>query len=238
MKEYNFEGAAIRSLRSVITTHWLSMMSVSRENSWRKSQLDPMCLLDYFGSLRLKPGYALRAYERHQAPNSWAKVWAMPISLQLPEPKPNGNGHPVKPEGALADVMEAVEGDDTPYSYLCASLLARELDQFATITPESEWLNCFILDADPWHSGNRIAHTLAGQGFNQEQASWHWSGQKPGQWRPTVFMSQSSVTVVFHGFSGLRRQRIITFEDRYIRGSYTFNRHEEPVAIGPSGYSW
>lgn len=238
MRQYDFEGAAIRSLRSVITTHWLSMMSVSRENGWRKSQLNPMALLGYFGSLRLKPGLVLRAYECHQAPNSWGIVWAMPASTLLPEPRPNGNGRPPKPQGALDDVMEAIEGDGTPYSYLCASLLARELEQFATISPESEWLNCFVLDADPWRSDNGIAHTLAGQGFKREQQNWSWAGQKPDQWRPTVCMSQRSATVIFHVFSGVGRQRIITIEDRYLRGSYTFNRRERAVANGPNGYIW
>jgi hypothetical protein len=238
MKQYYFEGAAIRSLRSVITTHWLSMMAVSRENGWRKSELEPMALLDYFGPLRLKPGYALRAYERHQAPNSWGVVWAMPASAAFPEPGPNGNGRPPRPEDALDNVMEAIEGDGTPYSYLCASLLARELEQFATISPDSEWLNCFVLDADPWSSDNGVSHTLAGQGFKREQKMWHWADQKPGQWRPVVFMSQGSVTVVFHAFSGVGRQRIITFEDRYLRGSYTFSRHEKAVASGPPGYIW
>lgn len=238
MKQYDFEGAAIRSLRSVITTHWLSMMSVSHENGWRKSQLDPMALLNYFGPLRLKSGYALRAYECHQAPNSWGVVWAIPVTMPFPEPRPNGDGRPPKPEGALDNVMEAIEGDDTPYSYICASLLARELEQFATISPESEWLNCFVLDSDPWNSDNGVAHTLAGQGFRQEQQNWKWAGQKPAHWRPTVFMSQRSVTVLFHAFSGVGRQRIITFEDRFLRGDYAFSRHERAVANGPNGYIW
>jgi hypothetical protein len=238
MRQYNFQGAAIRSLRSVITTHWLSMMAVSYETSWRKSQLDPTALLVYFVTLHLKRGYALRAYERHQAPNSWGMVWAMPASATFPEPEPNGNGRPPKPEGALGNVMEAIEGDDSPYSYLCASLLARELEQFATISPESEWLNCFVLDADPWRSDNGVAHTLAGQGFRPEQHNWNWAGPRPEQWRPAVFMSQRSATVVFHAFSGVGRQRILAFEDRYLRGSYTFSRHEKAIAKGPAGYTW
>lgn len=238
MKRYDFEGAAIRSLRSVITTHWLSMMPVGRESGWRKSELDPMSLLDYFASLRLKQGYVLRAYECHQSPNSWGVVWAMPAALSFPEPRANGNGRPPKPEGALDDAMEAIEGDDTPYSYLCASLLARELEQFATLSPDNEWLNCFVLDGDPWNGANGVAHTLKGQGFTREKLSWKWSGQQPGLWRPSVFMSERSVTVVFHAFSGAGRQRIIAFEDRFLRGSYTFSRLEKPVASGPVGYTW
>jgi len=238
MKQYDFEGSAIRSLRSVVTTHWLSMMSLANDSRWRKSELNPTTLVDYFGSLRLKPGYVLRAYERHVAPDSWGIVWAVPANSPFPEPRVNGNGKPVKPDGALDNVMEAIEGDGSPYSYLCASVLARELEQFATLSPESEWLNCFVLDGDPWSGTNGVAHTLKGQGFTRERDSWKWIGQQPGIWRPSVFMSERSVTVVFHAFSGVGRQRIITFEDRYLRGSYTINRQEKPVASGPIGYTW
>ena len=51
-------------------------------------------------------------------------------------------------------------------------------------------------------------------------------------------MSQRTVTVIFHVFSGVGRQRILTFEDHYLRGNYTFNRQESPIAQGPAGYTW
>ena len=244
MKKYNFEGASVRSLRSVITTHWLSLMPIARESGWRKSDLNPMSLLDYFGSLSLKSGYVLRAYERHCAPNSWGAVWALPSTMPFSDPKPNGNGMPARPDSALENTMDAIEGDGSPYSYLCASLLARELEHFGTLSPDSEWLNCFILgsdpwiDSDPWNGSSGVAHALAGQGFTRDRRSWSWSGRQPSAWRPAVFMSQRTVTVIFHAFSGVRRQRIITFEDRYLRGSYSFNRQEKPIANGPNGYAW
>ena len=238
MKQYYFEGAAIRALRSVVTTHWLSMMTIAKANGWHKSDLDPTNLVDYFDSLSLKSGFVLRAYERLEVPNSWSSVWAMPSKLPFPEPRINGNGRPVRPDGALNDVMEAIEGDDSPYSYLSASILARELSQFATLSPESEWLNCFVLGSDPWHASKGVGHALKGQGFIRERAKWKWTGQQPDRWRPTVFMSQRSVTVVFHAFTGSRRQRILSFEDRYLRGSYSFSRQEKSVASGPEGYVW
>lgn len=238
MKKYTFRGAAIRSLRSAITTHWLAMMTAVSESGWFKSELDPTGLMGYFATLKLKPGYVLRAYERREPPNSWGKVWAMPAAFALPDPVPNGNGLPPKPKGAVDDFMQVVVGDDSPYSYLCASLLARELEQFATLCPDSEWLNCFILNSDPWVSANNVSHALSGQGFATDKTKWRWIGQAPTDWRPTVFLSERSATVVFHAFSGIGRQRIITFEDHFLRGSYTFNRREEPVANGPNGYIW
>jgi hypothetical protein len=195
-------------------------------------------VLDYFGCLSLKQGYALRAYEQHIAPNSWGYVFAMPAALKLPKPRPSANGKPIKPEGALKNVMDAVEGDGSPYSYLCASLLARELEHFATLSPESEWLNCFILDGNPWVGTNGVAHTLKGQGFVKDEANWRWAAQQPENWRPTVIMSQQTVSVIFYAFSGMGRQRILTFEDNYMRGSYSFSRQQNSLAQGPAGYIW
>jgi hypothetical protein len=238
MEKYDFDGGAVRSLRKAITTYWLSMMTASKENGWRTSSLDPAKLLDYFGSLRLKTGFALRAYECHQELNSWGVVYAMPVSATFPEPVSSAIGRPLRPQGALDDVMEAIEGDGTAYSYLCASLLARELEQFATIAPDNVWLNCLVLDGDPWNGANGMAHALAGQGFKPELRGWYWQGQQPDTWRPAVFMNGQSVTVRFHTFSGLGRQRIITFEDRYVYGSYKFSRHEKAMANGPDGYIW
>ena len=102
----------------------------------------------------------------------------------------------------------------------------------------SEWLNSFILGSDPWTRANGVAHALAGQGFSKDTAKWHWTGQKPKDWRPSVYVDQRSATVIFHAFIGNGQQRIITFEDCYLRGSYTFNHREESVACGPAGYTW
>lgn len=83
-----------------------------------------------------------------------------------------------------------------------------------------------------------MGHALAGQGFSKDRATWRWIGQEPKDWRPSVYYGQRTVTVIFHAFIGNSRQRIITFEDHYLRGSYTFNRQEESVASGPAGYTW
>ncbi|UCG24198.1 MAG: hypothetical protein JSW55_19100, partial [Chloroflexota bacterium] len=106
MKQYTFHGGDIRALRSAVTTHWLALMPAVRENDWRISDLDPMALLDYFGTLRIKDGFALRAYERRQAPDSWGKVWAMPAGHPFADPGSNGNGKPPRPAGALDDPMQ------------------------------------------------------------------------------------------------------------------------------------
>jgi hypothetical protein len=238
MKQYDLEGAAVCWLHSVITTHWLSMMCISRENGCRHSGLNPMALLDYFGSLRMKPGYDLKAYECHQAPNSWGIVWAVLASTLLSEPGTECNGRPARPEGALDNVMEAFEGGGTPCSYLCASLLAHEFEYLATISPKSEGFNCLVLDADPWGNDNGVALTLTGQGCRRNRLTWKWAGRKPVWWRPIIFVSERIVTVLFHTYVGVGRQRIITFEVRYLRGSYTYSGREKVVANGPHGYAW
>ena len=80
---------------------------------------------------------------------------AMPFDAEFPEPKdcPTLESHLLKapkPSEALDDVMEAIEGDGTPWSYLAASLLRRELSDFGAAWHGVHWSLHFVLDEDPW----------------------------------------------------------------------------------------
>ena len=98
---------------------------------WAKSGANPMKLLPAFGPLRIKEGFVLRAYQFCEGGNGNGIVWAMPVNAEFPEPgdcpkvKVRFREAP-KPPAALDDVMEVVQGDDSPWSYLAASLPQRE----------------------------------------------------------------------------------------------------------------
>jgi hypothetical protein len=123
-------------------------------NGWSISPLDPTTVLAPFTSLWLRPGYVLRAYQFKEGGNGNAVVWAVPVDAEFPDPKlcPRLRGvflEPPKPPGALDDTMAAFEGDGTPWSYLCASLLARELGEFGAMWHGYEWSTHDILEAKP-----------------------------------------------------------------------------------------
>ncbi len=82
-----------------------------------RSDADP-CGVD---CLRLKKGFVLRAYRQMVATTEKESYWAMPIDSEFPEPNRCPPGRFPKPSQAI-DFGEAIEGDGSPWSYLCASL--------------------------------------------------------------------------------------------------------------------
>ena len=93
---------------------------------WSKSIVDPAAVLAVFDALRLKPGFALRAYLFRKGDNGNGFVWALPESAEFPAPDAlpmlgDRFLNPPKPPAALDDVMEVIEGDGSPWSYISAS---------------------------------------------------------------------------------------------------------------------
>lgn len=133
-------------------------------DGWTKSAVNPNTLLRCFPALRLKNGFVLRAYVyRDGSGNGNGVVWAMPANTCFPEPErcPRVEDAwlaPPKPPGALENYMAAVEGDGAPWSYLSASILARELREFGALWHGCSWSTHAILGSDPWgsHAGTYV----------------------------------------------------------------------------------
>lgn len=105
---------------------------------WSKSIVDPMKVLAVFTPLWVKDGYVLRAYQFREGGDGRGVVWAMPVDADFPEPcdckKDRKRAlQPPRPPAALDNEMEAIDGDGSPWSYLCDSLLGRELWSFGAI---------------------------------------------------------------------------------------------------------
>ncbi len=115
-----------------------------KQNGWHKSDLSPNVLLETLESLWLKEGYTLRGYLYKSGENGNGIVWAMPIDSPFPEPSECTSLtdqflEPPKPEHALDDFMEAIDGDHTAWSYMCSSILGRELLEFGARWHGCEW---------------------------------------------------------------------------------------------------
>ena len=111
---------------------------------WSVSTVDPMAVLAVFKPLRIKEGFVLRAYQFHSSGNGNGFVWAMPVDADFPDPddcprlKDTFLESP-KPPAALDHVMDAIDGDGSPWSYMCASILARELAEFVAMWHGCSW---------------------------------------------------------------------------------------------------
>lgn len=226
---YTFEADEIINLRQRASSAWETPLSkLEGTEGWSISEVDPMRVLKVFKALKIKPGYVLRAYQFRAGSNGNGVVYALPHDALFPAPDPDSDLFKApRPQNALKDYMDAIEGDGTPWSYLSASLLARELSEFGAIWHGVSWAGYRILYDDPFENGViEFSNPLA----------WEWSGQRPKQWQPKVFVSESRVKVQFFVFRGHVPEGIIKYSDNFKPGKYDFRVTHKDIGRGPGGY--
>jgi hypothetical protein len=202
-------------------------------SGWSRSAVEPCALLSAFRTLWLRPGCTLRAYSFNEGGNGNAFVYAMPIDSPFPEPDKcaRDDSHflsPPVPPGALANLMEAIDGDGSALSYLSASILSRELREFGASWHGCNWSTHRILGEHPF-TAPRSA------GMMPEAAQWKWIEPTPPTWLPTV-VTVHPITVRFYSHSALETERIVRHVDLFDRGKYCFDTEEVEIATGPGGF--
>lgn len=207
---------------------------------WSINTVDPMNVLAVFRPLRIRDGFVLRAYQFREGGNGNGFVWALPVDADFPDPEacPRLEGiflQPPRPPSALDHVMDAIDGDGSPWSYMCASILARELGEFGAMWHGCDWDTHRILDADPWDGDQQdrkrdLTEPMA------PAAEWEWLQPRPTDWKPQVVQDGDRVTVSFLTFSGLGREAIYRHKDVYTVGSYNFEADRQEVARGAGGF--
>ncbi len=157
-------------------------------------------------------------------------MWALPADAEFPEAKdcPVLESHFLKapkPLDALDDVMEGIDGDNSLESYLQATILRRELREFASGWHGVVWGFSTILDDDPW---KKTAKPEAAEDPLKRPQSkvneWKWIGTKPDKWSPEVRREANQVTVTFFSYTplvaeGKTEQELI--KERIIRHTET-----------------
>jgi hypothetical protein len=211
---------------------------IESPEGWSKSMVDPMGVLASFKPLRIKNGYVLRAYQFRAGGtgNGNGFVWAVPADEPFPEPDecPKLEGvflAPPKPPAALNDLMKAIDGDGAPWSYLCASLFCREIDEFGAMWHGCSWGTHGILDKNPLKARRSRQH-----GFDRPfgaAGEWSWAEPEPTEWKPQVVEEGDSISVVFLTFGGHDVETIYRHTDRFTRGSYSFKTERSEIATGP-----
>jgi hypothetical protein len=215
---------------------------------WSKSAEDPHKILPSFEALRLKKGFVLHAYEVYKEGNGSGVVWALPADAEFPEPDrcPRVQAKNVffhldssapKPPAALDDAMEAVEGDGSAWSYLSASILARELGQFGARWYGADWQTHTVLDKNPIKPGMPTIKDLQVLEIPSGPFdAWEWEEPGPDDWKPRVQIEKEKVSVVFYTYSALHRQAIYRHTDIYKPGNYVPATQRNEIAIGPMGF--
>jgi hypothetical protein len=214
------------------------------EEGCYECDVDPTTIIEVFDNLHLKAGYTLWACQHRSYGDGRADVWAIPDDGARPEKVGDIESPQVDPtwptlhygSAASKSPMEMIEGDGTPWSYLCASLLSLELAEFG-----AEWHGCWwgthtILGEDPFLGDVPfpLADALAVACFASAE-EWEWEGQRPVDWSPCVRESEGSVTVQFYTYSALGTASLYLHTDEYRVGSYVAIGDMPTIATGPGG---
>lgn len=193
---------------------------------WSRSDVDPLKILACFPALRLKRDFTLHAYQyRDGEGNGNGVVWAVPTGAVFTSPvrcevaSPELGGVP-RPPGALDDFMAAMDGDGSPWSYVCASLLARELRELGALWHGSDWSDHSIIGAPPWDrpAANDGVHGRLTTDF----AAWTVVRESPRGWRPSVVMGPHGARVRFITYATLGIESIVEHLDAYEGSDYSF----------------
>jgi hypothetical protein len=203
--------------------------------------------LSVFKSLNVKEGMMLRAYQWRSGGNGYGVICAMPQNLPFPEPDECevGSGDYPKstvlvPLGVLKDPMEAMEGDRSLWSYMEASIFARELGEIGAMWHGINWRTHILLDRGCIYDLRRPTDVRSLEDFfkpiDLSPDDWDWIEPQPVEWRPTVTEGESFVTVVFYTYSGLGNHRIYRHVDEYRIGSYYPQRERVEIAKRAGGF--
>lgn len=245
-----FTAAEIKAWRARLTE--IGQLPQETPNGWSKSRIEPAKLLTVFPELKLRDAYVLRAYVFKEDANSNGFVWALPADAEFPAPEdcPRLESHflkPPKPFDALDDFMEAIAGDDSPESYLHASLLRRELKEFGGGWHGVRWGVNTVLDDTPWNRPPAGEEESQAMYPESKPAEWKWIAPRPVDWKPEVRLENDKAIVTFYSYTPLavelddgqeEKERIIRHTETYRRGKYRPLIVEKKLAEGPNAVAF
>ncbi len=195
----------------------------SRDGNWSFAHGQANDLLGVFETLWLKPGFVLYAYiyRGSHGGNGW--TWAVPadsVSVGSRDGPALENGWAKPPPGAVP-LMQAIEGDGSPWSYLSASILSREAAEFGAFWHGLDWSVRKILSKPPRQSEGRDSWDVDLKPTGHAPVgNWTWYGPVPRTWEPTLVDTGTTKEVVLHIFGPVGGRTISRATDTYRAGSY------------------
>ena len=145
MKSVSFSITQVNRLRSAAVE--ARTLLAERPDPWPVRDADD--LIRVFDTLWLKAGFALHAYD--SGGSARGIIWAVPADAPLVAPgewsRLEDTWLPQPPEAV--PLMQTIEGDGSPWSYLSASILSREAAEFGARWPGLVWTGQTILSKPP-----------------------------------------------------------------------------------------
>ncbi|WNZ46505.1 hypothetical protein Q2T42_01475 [Leptolyngbya boryana CZ1] len=191
----------------------------NNQGRWFISATNPGAVLVTLPSIKLKPDFRLVTYLFRLGEDGKGVTWALPEScsttshLEKALLTASGRDNPPQPEGALADCMDAIDGDHSPRSFVIASLLRRELRELGKMGKVADWVHHRLIDALP------------------DSANWQWRTEPPKDFSPKVRVSEGRAAIEF--FTCRVTAPIVIFQhvDQYVVGQYQAKHLDRPLAI-------
>jgi len=248
----NFSATLINRLRNQVNE--LSTSAWDIEEGLNRSLVDPQEILAIFPTLKLREEFCLIAYQYRSGGNGNGVVFLWPKDTEVPDLRLNcnpavhlaeflkkhlkaadkkmGKGTDIFPE----HIMSEIQGDGSPLSYLHASILARELEEFGAMWHGCSWSTDLIVDKDPF--AMKIQSTTFGSGPGRilRPEDWSWQKEVPQNWAPAVTMTERRAVVEFITYSGLGQEALYLHRDTYTKGNYDGRSTCDQLASGPMGY--
>jgi hypothetical protein len=192
---------------------------------WFISAADPGAALMKLPGLKLKPTWRLVTYLLRSGTDGMGAVWAVPETLSTTAhlQKALIGGNPVavgvlqipQPNGCLTDVMDSLEGDRSPLSFVIASILRHELKEMGALGKSCDWSHHRLITALP------------------SQRSWQWRVPTPPKdLSPKVMIyPDTRATTEFFTCRIAAPVAIYQHVDQYAADHYKANSISRAIAI-------
>lgn len=190
---------------------------------WFISTVDASTALRNLPGITFKPNYCLvtylyrirRANANHGGAVTWAMVNQLSTTSHLEAALTLAGDHttPPYPEGALLNYMSAITGNLTAGSFLVASVLQRELQEFGRCGKFHRWHHHRLIGTVP------------------KQRDWQWRMEKPTDLSPKVHsLPNGKIAVEFYTCRILPPIGIFRHIDRYPANSYVAKASNQAIA--------
>ena len=190
------------------------------QGQWFISAANPGTVLMKLPGLKLKADFRLVSYLYRRGDDGTGVIWALlerfstTAHLEKALLAAGGRDTPPKPEGALVDFMEAIDGDHSPMSFVIASLLHRELLESSKVGQIATWSHHRLLDQLP------------------AIPCWQWRIQAPTDFSPKARMfPDGQVAIEFFTVRTIAPIAVFQHVDQYAPGQYRAKHIDRAIAI-------
>ena len=195
-------------------------------------------LLKVFDKLWLKPGFELRASVYWSGGNGNGEIWAVPTGLGSVSSAEDSklDENTIDRSSEVVPLMNVIEGDGSPWSYLSASILSREAKEFGALWHGCVWSDQEILSRPPRHEDGKdsdVRRRLAGEPPDSE---WRWCEAAPRTWKPSYVDNGATRDVILYIYNPVGGERIYRATDTYPAGSYDCKTEDTDLCWGGPGF--